>query len=61
MDRIEVNLPENEIGEFAIVKSKRDYGIETELIYQDISIMSDQTQEFNEHIPFFPCNCTDMC
>ena len=52
-NRIEVNLPENEIGEFHIRKSKQDYGIITELIYNNISIMSDRPSEFNEHIPFF--------
>jgi len=52
-NRTIVDLPENEIGEFRIQKSKRDYGIETELIYQDKTIMSDRPSEFKEHIPFF--------
>jgi len=55
-NRIEVDIPENIIGDFQICKSEQKYGTLTELIYKDISIMSDRPSEFKEHIPFFSLN-----
>jgi len=53
MNKITVNIPEGTNGNFRITKSKYN---KTNLMYKDISIMSDSPEEYEEHNPFFSLN-----
>jgi len=53
INRVTVDIPEQELGSFKIQHCKRKYGKETILFHNKQHIMSDRPSEFIEHRPLF--------
>ena len=53
INRVAVDIPEQELGSFKIKHRNKKYGLETILIHNKQHIMSDRPSEFEEHGPLF--------